>query len=411
MRRSGTQLAGGRSLIEVTGPLAPFTVGFRTALTEQGFTRWIVAQHTHLMADLSRWLAERKLTAEHLTVEVVDAYLADRRAGGHKILVSRRGMTPLLEYLRRVGAAPPPAAPVPVGPVEELLADYHCYLMSERGLAPLSVDRYLRTARLFLSGLPAPVEATTLAELSAGQVTGFLVAEVARIGVWGAKARVTALRALLRYLHLAGHIPRSLIAAVPSVAGWGLGALPRAVTAEHVAALLGSCDRATALGLRDYAIVLMLWRLGMRNGEVAHLQLDDVDWEAGAVLVRGKGGHHEKLPLPVDVGQALVDYLTRGRPRWGRSRRLFVIDRAPYTGLSRSGVVSVVAAACKRAGVEQISPHRLRHTAASDLLARGAPLVEVGQLLRHRAQTTTAIYAKLDHRALGDLVRPWPGAS
>ncbi|MFD9947468.1 tyrosine-type recombinase/integrase [Nonomuraea sp. NPDC059023] len=404
--------SGTRSRIEVAGPLAPYARGFRTALTEQGFTRWIVAQHTHLMAHVSRWLVEQRLTADRLAEErVVGAFVSIRRAEGHDLHVSRRGMAPLLKYLRDVGVVPAAVMAPPAGLVEELLVDYRTYLGAERGLAPLSIDRYLRTARLFTAGLPVPVDAATLAELSAGQVTDFLVAEVARLGVWGAKARVTALRALLRYLHVVGHIPRPLIAAVPSVAGWGLGSLPRAVTAEHVAALLASCDRSTAMGLRDYAIVLMLWRLGLRIGEVAHLRLDDIDWERGELLVRGKGGRQEKLPLPVDVGQTLVDYLTRGRPRWGACRCLFVIHRAPYTGLSRSSVVSVVFAACHRAGVDRISPHRLRHTAASDLLARGAPLVEVGQVLRHQAQSTTAIYAKLDFHALGELVRPWPGAS
>jgi site-specific recombinase XerD len=165
------------------------------------------------------------------------------------------------------------------------------------------------------------------------------------------------------------------------------------------------------MGRRDYAILLLLSRLGMRNGEVARLELGDVDWQAGQLLVRGKGNRFETLPLPVDVGQALVDYLSDGRSVRIRSRRLFVIARAPYTGLTLSGMCSVVVAAGRRSGVGPVSPHRLRHTVASELLARGAPLVEIGQLLRHRAEVTTAIYAKLDHRALGGLTRPWPGAS
>ena len=410
MRRFGSQLAGGLARVEVTGVLAPFAEGFRKALTGQGFSRWVVANHTHLMAHLSSWLGERGLDPGRLAAEAVGAFVAARRADGYRFLVSRRGLVPLLEYLYGLGVVPKMAEATPAGPVEQLLAEYRTYLRSERGLAPLSVLRYLGTARLFLSGLEPPLEAT-LEDLSAGQVTSFVMEEAGRRRVWAAKSLVTALRSLLGFLHVAGHIRRGLATAVPSVAGWRLSGLPRGIGGEQVAAMLASCDRSTPMGRRDYAILLLLSRLGMRNGEVARLELGDVDWQAGQLLVRGKGNRFETLPLPVDVGQALVDYLSDGRSVRIRSRRLFVIARAPYTGLTLSGMCSVVVAAGRRSGVGPVSPHRLRHTVASELLARGAPLVEIGQLLRHRAEVTTAIYAKLDHRALGGLTRPWPGAS
>ena len=410
MRSNGSRLAGGPARIEVTGPLASWVGGFRSWLTDQGFARWAVAQHTHVMADVSRWLSERGLSADQLTEDLVLAFLADRRAQRPGFLVARRGMVPLLSFLVDQGAVRPLAAPTPTGPVEQLMAAYRDYLVAERGLAPLSVRRYLTTARVFLSWLPQPLDAS-LEQLSPGQVTSFVMAEVRRRRVWAAKSLVIALRSLLGFLHIAGHVAQPLGVVVPRVAGWGLRSLPRKVGAEVVSALLASCERGTALGRRDYAILLVLSRLGLRNGEVARLELADVDWQAGQILVRGKGNRHEALPLPVDVGQALVDYLQHGRPRPAGCRRLFVIHRAPYTGLSLSAVYSLVIAACDRAGVARISPHRLRHTVASDLLARGASLVEVGQLLRHRAQSTTAIYAKLDHRSLGELARPWPGAA
>jgi integrase/recombinase XerD len=409
--RAAGLLAGGRPRIVVAGPLAPFAEGFRTELTARGYTRWVVAQHTHLMAHLSAWLLEERLSADQLTAEAVGAFVAARRAGNYELHVSWRGMAPLLQYLRGLGVVPQPAVAVPAGPAEELLASYRAYLTDERGLAPLSVERYLRIARVFVSGLPAPVTSADLEAISAAQIADFLLAEAGRLGRWGTKASVTALRSLLRYLHLTGQIPRPLAGSVPSPAGWGLAALPRAVPAELVTRLLEACDPGTPLGTRDYAIMLMLWRLGLRNSEVAFLSLDDVDWQAGEITVRGKGSRSDRLPLPTDVGQALAGYLVRARPRWGSERRLFLIHRAPYCGLSRSAVVSVVAAACDRAGLERISPHRLRHSAASDILAAGAGLAEVGQLLRHQAQSTTAVYAKLDRRALGELVRPWPGAS
>jgi integrase/recombinase XerD len=411
MRMLGSRLAGGPARIEVTGTLAPFAGAFREALTERGFARWAVAQHTHLMANLSLWLGGQGLAPGQLTADAVNAFLTVRRAEGHWFLVSKRGLVPLLDYLHQRGVVPRMQSPTPLGPAGQLLEEYRTYLAAERGLAPLSVLRYLGTARLFLSTLECPLE-VALRDLSAGQVTSFLMEEVGRRRVWAAKSLTTALRSLLGFLHVAGHVPRALAAAVPSVAGWRLSALPRGIGAEPLTAMLARCDRTMAMGRRDFAILLLLSRLGLRNGEVTRLQLDDIDWQAGEILVRGKGNCFETLPLPVDVGQALVDYLTDGRPTWITCRRLFVIARAPYTGLSLSAVCSIVVAAGRRAGVNLVvSPHRLRHTVASDLLARGAPLAEIGQLLRHRAEATTAIYAKLDHHALGALARPWPGAS
>jgi site-specific recombinase XerD len=410
MRSNRSRLAEGPARIKVAGPLAPWAGGFRSALTEQGFARWAVAQHTHLMAHLSRWLSGQGLSADQLSEDLLVAFLKDRRAHRPGFLVARRGMMPLLTFLVDQRVVPPVTTPTPTSPVEILLAAYRDYLIGEQGLAPLSVLKYLGTARVFLSWLPAPLD-VALGRLSPGDVASFVMAEVGRRRVWAAKSLVIALRSLLGFLHVAGHVAQPLGAVVPPVAGWGLRSLPRAVTVEVVAALLASCDRMTAIGQRDYAILSVLSRLGLRNGEVTRLELDDVGWQAGQVLVRGKGNRHEVLPLPVDVGQALVDYLRHGRPRPAGCRRLFVIDRAPYSGMTLSAVCSVVFAACDRARVPRISPHRLRHTVASDLLARGASLVEVGQLLRHRAQSTTAIYAKLDHRSLGTLARPWPGAA
>jgi integrase/recombinase XerD len=411
MCKEALRLAGGPSRIPVVGELAPFVGEFRDALTGLGFDRHTVAAHTWLMADLSGWLAERGLRAEQLTVDEIAVFLADRRAAGRTALVSVRGAVPLLEFLRGRGVIPAPSTPTPIGPVGELLAEYSRYLTVQRGLAPLSVLRYLPTARLFLAWLPDPLHAT-LQELSAAQVTGFVSDEVTRRRTWSAKSLITALRSLLRFLHVAGHVPIGLAAAAPSVAGWGLRSLPRGVGSDLVAAMLAGCDRSTPLGRRDYAILMMLSRLGLRNGEVCRIRLDDIDWQAGEVMIRGKGSQHERMPLPVDVGQALVEYLTDGRPTLGGCRRVFLISRAPFTGLTLSAMCSVVVAAGARTGATtKVSPHRLRHTVASDLLTRGAPLAEVGQLLRHQVESTTVIYAKLDHRALSALVRPWPGVS
>lgn len=404
------RLAGEPSRIPIAGELSPVVDEFRRALTDGGFNRHTVTTHTHLIADLSSWLATRGLAAEQFTVDELPVFLADRRVAGRTALVSARGAAPMLAFLRERGVIPVAAAPTPLGAAGRLVGQYRSYLESERGLAPLSIRRYLTTARLFLTGLPDPLMGT-LRDLSASRVIGFVLGEVSRRRAWSAKSLVTALRSLLRFLHVAGHAPAGLATAVPAVAGWGLRSLPRGIDGDLLTAMLSGCDRTTALGRRDYAILLTMSRMGLRNGEVCRLGLDDIDWAAGDVLIRGKGNHLEHMPLPVDVGRALVEYLTDGRPILGACRRVFLIARAPFTGLTLSGMVSVVVAAARRAGATgPVSPHRLRHTVASDLLTKGAPLVEIGQLLRHQVESTTAIYAKLDYRALGELVRPWPGA-
>ncbi len=221
---------------------------------------------------------------------------------------------------------------------------------------------------------------------------------------------VTALRSLLRWLHVERLIGRSLVGAVPTAAGWRLSGLPRALEPGEVGGLLASCDRATGPGRRDFAILTLLARLGLRAGEVACLGLDAVDWRAGELIVVGKGRRAERLPLPVDVGEAITAYLTHGRPATAQDRRVFVRVKAPHCGLTTGGVTQVVVSAARRAGLGQIHAHRLRHTAATEMLRAGAPLAEIGQVLRHRTALTTAIYAKVDRDALRQLARPWPGA-
>jgi len=174
--------------------------------------------------------------------------------------------------------------------------------------------------------------------------------------------------------------------------------------------LLDGCDRATPTGRRDYAILVLLSRLGLRRCEVAALSLDDVDWRAGEIVVHGKGSRIDRLPLPVDAGEAIVDYLRHGRPPGAVDRSLFINACAPRCGISRGCVTDVVRYACMRAGIPPVGAHRLRHSVATDLLAHGAGLVEIGQVLRHQDQTTTSVYAKVDRAALAALALPWPGS-
>jgi site-specific recombinase XerD len=245
--------------------------------------------------------------------------------------------------------------------------------------------------------------------LDAGKVTAFMVDHSKDRNGWSAKAMVTSLRAFLRFARVTGRTAVPLAGAVPAVASWRLSALPRSLPAAEVEALLDGCDRDTATGLRDYAVLSLLARLGLRGAEAAGLQLGDVDWRAGEIAVCGKGSRIERLPLPAAAGEALAAWLTGGRPRC-ESRAVFVTVRRPYRQLTPEAVRAVMGRACDRAGLERRGAHRLRHALATELLRAGASLPEVGQVLRHRSLLSTSVYAKVDQDALRPLARPWPGA-
>jgi integrase/recombinase XerD len=394
----------------VVGPLAPYAAGFRAELEARGYTSGPVRLRLWLLDSLSRWLDDQGLVASDLTSERVEQFREVRRVRGYKTWVSMRSMELPLEYLRKIGAVPAPAVRGPQGPVEELLAAYCRYLIAERGLTEGTVRHYEDTGRRFLS-VHTGLDGRDLGSVSAANITEFVVRECVPRSIPAAKYLVAGLRSLLRYLHLAGLTAAPLAAAVPSVAGWRGNSLPRGLEPAQVNRLLASCDRGRLVGRRDYAILTLLVRLGLRVAEAAALDLDDLDWHRGEVLLRGKGDRQERLPLPHDIGEALVGYL-RGRPQAPEGcRRLFLRVNAPWGALARTGVQAVVHDACVRAGLAPVGAHRLRHTAATAMLQAGAALPEVAQVLRHRHLDATAIYAKVDRKALRMLAEPWPGSA
>lgn len=395
--------------VRVCGPLELYARGFATELSRQGYTPVSATWQLQLMAHLSRWLAENRSGLAELTPNAAETFLAARRATGYTNYNSPRALEPLLSYLRTLGAVPAPPVSETT-PVDSVMERYRTYLTVERGLTSSTARYYIDLVRPFVKGRARP-SGVDLFGLAPRDVTDFVLAECRNRSRGTAKLMVTALRSLLRFLHIEGELAQPLAAVVPSIASWRLAGLPRSLEPAQVRKLLDSCDRRRATGRRDFAILMLLVRLGMRAGEVVGMELNDIDWRSGEVIVRGKGDRQERLPLPSDVGEAIVGYLCRGRPPTAQGRTVFVRRRAPHRRLTSTAVTHIVHEAGKRVGLDRLSAHRLRHTAATQMLRAGAPLEEIGQVLRHRSSLSTAIYAKVDRHSLRTLARPWPGGA
>jgi integrase/recombinase XerD len=396
---------GNPSRVRVTGPLQPYAAGFRDELRRLGYRPNAAADQLRLMAHVSRWLEVLQFGVGDLTPDRVDEFLCDRRAAGYTLWLSPKATEPMLVFLRGLGVAPDPP-PTPRTAAEELMEVFRSYLVEERGLAESTVTSYVYVAGLFLDSRFVD-EAADLGEVTTQGVTEFVLAETADRSVGYSQFVGCGLRAFLRFAYATGRTPIQVDEAVPKIASWRQSGVPRSISRTEVEALLAACDRRTTFGRRDYAALVLMIRLGLRAGEVAALDLDDVDWRAGEVVIRGKGNRTERLPLPSDVGDAVAGWIRRGRPRCD-TRAVFTRVRAPHQALSVGGVGAIVRSAASRANLSGINAHRLRHTAATGMLAAGADLAEIGQVLRHTSVLTTAIYAKVDDLSLRPLALPWP---
>lgn len=396
----------------MAGPLEPVADGYRSWLLEFGYRPGTIG---HLMREfglLGRWIASEGIDPGELDVWMIESFLHARRAAGDRGASTVRSFARLLEYVRGESAIAPRHSRSPVTPIDELVAEYRRWLVVERQLSASTVRRYERVARRFLEERTTLAESGNVRDLSGADVTGFLLGECARLSVGSVRGTVSDLRALLRFLRLRGFTDLALGDSVPPVASWRDTAVPKALPRGDVQRLLASCDRSTLVGARDFAVLMLLARLGLRTIEVVRLGLDDLHWRAGEITVCGKGGGCDVMPLPGDVGEALVVYLsvldaTLVRERIG-SRRVFVSFRAPLRPISASIVRHLVAGACRRAGLPRIGAHRLRHTLATELLFEGASLTDIGQVLRHKSIDSTAVYAKVDLARLRQVARPWP---
>lgn len=388
-------------------PVTALSKGLEQDLRQQGYAASTLWKQRRLLNDLIGWLQAQELAMGDLSMAQVDRFMADRRAAGVRKLKTRKALGPILGYLRGLRLVPAAEAAVDDDPVRAILNRYRQFLITERGLADGTTDRYIDCLRPFLVRRMAAGQ-FDLEGLTPADITSFVVAWCPRLNAGVAKLTVMALRSFLGFLHLDGVTERSLVPAVPKVSRRRMAGLPKGLEPDQVRRLLAACDADTAVGCRDLAILTLLVRLGLRRGEVAGLGLDDIDWRAGTIRVRGKGNCHERLPLPPDVGRRLAQYLRHARPAEAQGRTVFVRHFAPHHALGGSRVSGIVADAARRAGLGRVHAHRLRHTAATELLRAGASLPEIGQLLRHRRAETTAIYAKVDRDTLRLIARPWP---
>jgi site-specific recombinase XerD len=385
--------------------MGPFIEGYRAWLAGRGYTPGTVVNMLAMTSGLGRWMDACGLAPGDLDRAAIAEFRDALRAAGMRCVPGAHGLDPLLEYLEGLGVLVRCSSSGT--PAEVLAEHYRRWLVTDRGLAEATVVRYVKLARSFLS---QHLARGGVDSLSGADVAAFLLAESERLSVGSVQGRVGELRSLLRFLYLQGLTSRPMAAAVPPVAGWRDAGVPKAIPVSDVQRLLDSCDRRDQIGIRDYAILMLVARLGLRSAEVARLELGDIDWRAGQITLRGKACRQDGMPLPWDVGEALAAHLSQARPAVPL-RQVFLAAKAPTRAIPPGLVSDVTHRACDRAGVPRVGAHRLRHTLATQMLRRGATIVEVSQVLRHRDLATTAIYAKVDFTTLRTVAQPWPGAA
>ena len=395
---------------EPEGPLVPYLDAFAQSLDEQGFKRHLIGRQIRVAANLSRWLQDEEVAVQDVTDEHIRRFFEGTARRRSIQLGEFASLRRLMELLCRLGVIQPPLEQNELTPIEQAVEAFATYLREELSLCDKTLIQYCPFIEQFLSDCfgDGPIEFDAL---HAKEVIGFIQQQATHLSPARAKAATTALRSFLRYLRYCGEIRLDLAAAVPTVPNWSMTGIPRAIAPEHLQAVLANCPRDTPVGCRDYAILMLLARLGLRAGEIVSLTLDSIDWEEGSLAVLGKGNQATSLPLPTEVGEAIADYLRHGRPT-SNNRALFLRVCAPIRGLGAAQTIStIVAAAIKRTGIEipHRGSHQFRHALAADMLRHGATLSEIGNLLRHRHTKTTGLYAKVDFAALRPLSLPWPG--
>ncbi len=391
------------------GPLYSHLPRFAALLAERGYSEDSIALRMCLASALDRWLLQRRIGMADFDELRIQQFLRYRRKRYSRQRADSPTLRSLLKHLRETKVVPDPVPERESSPLDLLQANFAQYLAEERGLRPVTVKHYLFETRRFLSERFG-TGGLFLGDLNQRDISRCVLRRVRTVSPQTAQGMTTALRSLFRFLHQRGDITANLAKVVPTVAHWSQAGLPKFLSPQEVELLLKTCDRDSLAGQRDRTILLLLARLGLRAGEVVHMTLDDIDWKAGELTIRGKGGRQDRLPLPRDVGQSLARFLRR-RPQCA-SRRVFIRLPAPHQGLAVSSTVSyVVRRALQRAELypNVRGAHLLRHSLATRMLRSGASLPEIGGILRHQLAKTTAIYAKVDMTSLRTLAQPWPG--
>lgn len=393
------------------GPLADHLISFADVIDAQGYSVQSMQHQVRIAAGFSRWLKQQGVGLKDICDDHAIRYLRYRARHVKPFPADRASIRRLIDFLRNEGVvAGEKIAAHRLLPAEICAQAYTEYLRNVQALTEATVRAYLPFVHEFLHHCFSD-GSVTLSRLRSADVVSFVQLKARRLHLAHAKLMTTALRSFLRYVRYRGDIAQDLASAVPVVANWSMQSIPRAISAEQTRRLLASIDRRTAVGRRDYAILLLLARLGLRACEVAFLELDDIDWRSGQLSVRGKGRRRNELPLPADVGKAIATYLQNGRPH-SNSRRVFLRVVAPITGFRGSnGIITLVRNSLQRAGIDAptLGAHQFRHGLATQMLSHGASLSEIGEVLGHRHQQTTTVYAKADIKALRTLAVPWPG--
>jgi len=406
-KRPSTPLTSQNLPIE---PLDRHLSAFTSFLESQGYTAATLRGKNQVAHNFSRWLRMRQINVSDLDERTIALFFEEKPRAGHVIRGDHSTLCSLLEWLRNLHHTRPLSPEVTGGKLSSVESEFAHYLKEERGLSHATLNTYIPMVHSFLTECFGS-NSIVFTEIGISDITGFILRRTDSNSCRSMQLMTTALRGFFRFLRYRGDIVSDLALSVPTVANWRRSEIPKYLSHMDVERLLQDCNRTTAIGRRDYAVLLFLARLGLRAGEVVAMALDDIDWDTGVITIRGKGGRRDQLPIPQDVGEALVTYLLHGRPSC-HSRRLFLRAKAPTKGFTASAAIDdIVRRALRRAGLDPVrkGAHLLRHSLATYMLQQGASLTEIGEILRHTAPNTTEIYVKVNIAALSALALPWPG--
>ncbi|MHB8278258.1 MAG: tyrosine-type recombinase/integrase [Candidatus Humimicrobiaceae bacterium] len=384
---------------------------FVYVLLRQGYVRYTVFKKIKVISKLSQWLQKKRLSIKDLDEVLIKKFICYLKKRNCLQLGNWATLKQFINFLQEENILPAPVTKPGDSEIEIIENSFSKYLKQERGLSQATMDKYLPTIRLFLMERFGKKN-IILDKLRPTDISGFILRYAHTMSISGTQSMITALRSFFSFLYQRGQIPTNLAAAVPFVSRWRYAPVPKYLQPEQVKRILEACDQETAIGQRNYAILLLLARLGLRAGEIVNMELEDINWESGEIMVRGKSSREQKLPLPDEVGKAIAAYIRYCRPRCCSLRKVFICMKAPRHGfLSSASVCTIVRQSLKDAGIEMDfkGAHLFRHTLAINMLSGGATIKEIGQILGHQLPAATEIYAKVDLGALRSIAQPWPG--